>query len=132
MWHDRDAGEVVARPDLLGDVVIARKDAGTSYHIAVVVDDSAQSVTDVVRGLDLFPSTHIHRLLQALLGLPVPRYWHHPLVVDVDGARLAKRKFSPSLASLREAGVDPVDLIAGLRRGQLPPGYRLSADHPDT
>ncbi len=128
LWADRTAGEVVARPDLMGDVVIARKDAGTSYHMAVVIDDAWQNVTDVVRGVDLFSSTHIHRLLQALLDLPVPRYWHHPLVVDAAGSRLAKRKSSLSLAALRDSGVDPVSLVTGLRAGQLPLGYRLSTD----
>ncbi|MFM7027514.1 MAG: tRNA glutamyl-Q(34) synthetase GluQRS [Chakrabartia sp.] len=125
-WHDSRSGEVVAHPQLLGDVVLARKDAGTSYHIAVVVDDAAQQVTDVVRGRDLFDSTHIHRLLQALLGLPTPRYHHHPLVLDKDGLRLAKRRNSPSLADLRAQGIDPQGLMRGLRAGLLPDGLRLS------
>jgi glutamyl-Q tRNA(Asp) synthetase len=82
-------------------------------------------VTDVVRGTDLFASTPIHRLLQALLGLPTPRYHHHPLIGGDDGARLAKRKQSPSIAALRSAGVDPLRLIDGMRRGVFPVGFGL-------
>ncbi|WP_156680168.1 tRNA glutamyl-Q(34) synthetase GluQRS [Sphingomonas profundi] len=114
-WHDAAAGAVAARPDLLGDVVLARKDAPASYHLAVTVDDAAQEVTDVVRGIDLFESTHAHRLLQALLGLPTPRYHHHPLIAGPDGRRLAKRDGAPALAALRAAGADPVALLADLR-----------------
>jgi glutamyl/glutaminyl-tRNA synthetase len=117
---------IMAQPELLGDVVIARKDAGTSYHIAVVVDDAAQGVTDVVRGQDLFEATHIHRLLQALLGLPVPLYHHHRLILDAGGERLAKRRNSETLADLQARGADPIALVAGLRRGALPPGYRFA------
>lgn len=124
-WHDADQGWVTTDPACLGDVVLARKDAGTSYHIAVVVDDAWQGVTDIVRGRDLFEATHVHRVLQALLNLPVPRYHHHDLVCDIDGERLAKRRNSPSLASLRAAGCDPQDLVAGLRLGQMPPGFGL-------
>src|SRR3546814_7715264 len=76
---------------MFGDVVLARKDAPASYHLAVTVDDAAQGITDVARGEDLFAATHVHRLLQALLGLPTPRYHHHPLVTDAAGRRLAKR-----------------------------------------
>lgn len=126
IWEDEVAGLVNAAPELLGDVVIARKDAGTSYHIAVVVDDGWQGVTDIVRGVDLFESTHVHRLLQALLGLPTPRYHHHRLLLDASGTRLAKRRASPTIASLREAGVDPKQLMAGMRRGVFPAGYALS------
>lgn len=114
-WHDALAGEVAARPERHGDVVIARKDLGTSYHLAVTIDDAAQGVTDVVRGQDLFDATHVHRLLQALLGLPTPRYRHHPLMTGPDGARLAKRRDAPSLASMRAAGADPRALVADLR-----------------
>lgn len=126
-WHDAQAGPVEAAPHLLGDVVLARKDAGTSYHMAVVVDDAAQGVTDVVRGQDLRLSTHIHRLLQALLTLQTPRYWHHALVLDGEGERLAKRRHSPTLAALRDKGVDPRALVDALRAGRLPDGYSLSA-----
>jgi glutamyl-Q tRNA(Asp) synthetase len=123
-----DAGEEVhADPQAFGDVVIARKDAPTSYHLSVVVDDAAQGVTDVVRGRDLHASTHIHRLLQGLLGLPSPRYHHHPLLTDAAGRRLAKRTGAPTLASLREAGVDPGKLADDLLMGFLPAGYSATA-----
>ncbi len=114
-WHDARAGTVVATPAIHGDVVLARKDAPTSYHLAVTVDDAAQGVTDVVRGQDLFAATHVHRLLQALLDLPVPRYHHHKLLLDDNGERLAKRAGSPTLASMRADGVDARELVARLR-----------------
>lgn len=114
-WDDEQAGAVVARPEVHGDVVLARKDAPTSYHLAVTVDDAAQGISDVVRGRDLFEATHVHRLLQALLGLPTPRYHHHGLLTDADGNRLAKRAGAPSLASMREDGADPAAILAQLR-----------------
>jgi glutamyl-Q tRNA(Asp) synthetase len=117
-WWDQTRRRVTATPEVHGDVVIARKDAPTSYHLAVVIDDAAQAITDVVRGRDLFEATHIHRLLQALLGLPTPRYHHHALLTDADGRRLAKRDGAPTLAGMREAGVDPVVLAARLRAGE--------------
>lgn len=104
VWCDRLAGEVRAAPGDLGDVVLARKDIGTSYHVAVVVDDALQGVNLVTRGEDLFDSTHVHRLLQSLLGLPVPEYLHHALVTDDAGKRFAKRDQSVTLRALREAG----------------------------
>src|SRR5688572_13452602 len=119
-WTDAGAGEVVARPGTFGDVVIARKDAPASYHLAVTVDDAAQGISDIVRGRDLFASTHVHRLLQALLDLPVPIYHHHPLIVDTEGRRLAKRDGAPTLADLRASGIDPAELVGGVRSGQLP------------
>jgi glutamyl-Q tRNA(Asp) synthetase len=106
-WHDSQAGEVTATPQAFGDVVLARKDAPTSYHLAVVHDDALQGVTDVVRGEDLFAATHVHRLLQALLGMPTPRYHHHGLIRDAAGKRLAKRDRAATLAELRAAGVSP-------------------------
>ncbi|WP_051013990.1 tRNA glutamyl-Q(34) synthetase GluQRS [Pararhodospirillum photometricum] len=109
-WHDATAGEVEATPLLFGDVVLARKDTPTSYHLAVTVDDAAQGVTDVVRGRDLFEATHVHRLLQALLGLPTPRYHHHALLVGPDGKRYAKRDQSLTLAALRAAGERAEDI----------------------
>lgn len=127
-WEDAHAGRVTARPDLLGDVVIARKDAATSYHMAVTVDDAAQGVTDIVRGQDLFAATHIHRLLQALLGLPVPHYHHHALIIGADGERLAKRRQSPTVDALRAAGYDPAALVSDLRRGVFPAGFALQQD----
>lgn len=114
-WDDEEAGLVAAQPEVHGDVVLARKDAPTSYHLAVTVDDAAQGISDVVRGRDLFEATHVHRLLQALLGLPTPRYHHHGLLTDADGSRLAKRAGSPSLASMRENGADPAAILTQLR-----------------
>ncbi len=121
-WHDAAAGRVVADPLAQGDVVLARKDAPASYHLAVTVDDAAQGVSDVVRGADLFAATHVHRLLQALLGLPTPRYHHHDLLVDAQGRRLAKRNGALSLAQLRAAGQDGARLAQLLRSGALPIG----------
>jgi glutamyl-Q tRNA(Asp) synthetase len=105
-----EAGHVMARPQMFGDVVLARKDTPASYHLAVVVDDAAQGVTLVTRGLDLLPATHLHRLLQALLGLPAPRYRHHRLITDVAGKRLAKRDHATALRTLRERSVRPEDI----------------------
>lgn len=110
-----------ARP--WGDVVIARKDARASYHLAVVVDDADQGVTDIVRGRDLLPATDVHHVLQQLLDLPVPRYHHHPLVTGPDGNRLAKRDGATALAGLREQGVDGRMLADRLRTGFLPIGF---------
>lgn len=123
-WHDADAGIVRADPLAQGDVVIARKDAPASYHLAVTVDDAAQGVTEVIRGQDLVAATDIHVLLQRLLGLPTPGYRHHPLLVDRDGRRLAKRHGAPALATLREAGDDGAALADRLRAGIgfMPPG----------
>jgi len=120
-----DGATVLAAPETLGDVVLARKDAPASYHLAVTVDDADQGVTDVVRGRDLFASTHVHRLLQALLELPVPQYHHHGLLTDADGNRLAKRHGAPTLADLRNGGMDPAALVDALRHGQMPAGYSL-------
>ncbi|MDQ0839531.1 tRNA glutamyl-Q(34) synthetase GluQRS [Sphingomonas faeni] len=116
-WHDAAAGWIVADPLAQGDVVLARKDAPASYHLAVTLDDAAQGVTDVVRGVDLFAATDVHRVLQALLELPVPSYHHHPLVVDAAGRRLAKRDGALSLAEMRAGGEDGATLAARLRRG---------------
>ena len=104
------AGEHMARPDLMGDVVLARKDLGVAYHLAAVVDDAAQSITHIIRGEDLFASTHIHRLLQALLDLPTPIYRHHKLILGPDGKRYAKRDQSVTLRALRAAGKSPEDV----------------------
>jgi glutamyl-Q tRNA(Asp) synthetase len=126
-WHDAIAGEVAVDALAQGDVVLARKDAPASYHLAVTVDDAAQGVTDVVRGVDLFEATHVHRLLQALLGLPSPRYHHHPLLTGPDGRRLAKRHGAPALSALREAGTDGIALAESLRAGQLPAGFAAAS-----
>ena len=121
-WHDAVAGEIIADPAAAGDVVLARKDAPASYHLAVTVDDAAQGVTDVVRGIDLFAATHVHRLLQGLLDLATPDYHHHPLVTDAEGRRLAKRTGAPSLADLRAGGSDPATIVASIRAGRAPVG----------
>ena len=122
-WHDEHLGWVVAQPAAHGDVVLARKDAPASYHLAVTIDDAAQGVTDVVRGVDLVPATDVHRLLQALLGLPTPAYYHHPLLTDAAGKRLAKRDGAPALAEMRAAGRDGRAIADGLRAGRLPLGF---------
>jgi glutamyl-Q tRNA(Asp) synthetase len=111
-WEDEARGHVTAEPDLLGDVVLARKDTPTSYHLAVTVDDALQGVTLVTRGVDLFMATHIHRLLQALLDLPTPRYRFHKLLTDASGKRFAKRDKSLTLRALREAGCRPDEVRA--------------------
>jgi glutamyl-Q tRNA(Asp) synthetase len=103
-WTDRGRGVFTAQPAVFGDVVLARKDTPASYHLAVVVDDALQGITLVTRGEDLLEATHLHRLLQALLGLPVPEWWHHRLITDENGKRLAKRDDARSLRSLRAAG----------------------------
>jgi glutamyl-Q tRNA(Asp) synthetase len=112
------AGLVTAAPQTWGDVVLARKEVPTSYHLAVVVDDALQGVTDVVRGEDLFWSTGIHRLLQVLLGLPEPNYHHHRLILDDDGRKLSKSTQATSLRELRAAGAGAVDIrrMVGLGR----------------
>ena len=114
-WHDAHAGWQQAAPQRLGDIVIARRDVGTAYALAVVVDDAAQGVTDVVRGVDLFEATHSQRLLQALLKLPTPRYHHHALILGRDGRRLAKRDAGETLAAWRDAGHSAAALIASLK-----------------
>jgi len=109
-WVDRGRSEVAAEPAVFGDVVLARKDTPTSYHLAVTLDDALQGVTLVTRGEDLFPATHIHRLLQALLDLPVPEWHHHGLLTDAAGKRLAKRHDPLTIRALREAGRSPAEV----------------------
>ncbi len=109
-WTDRDKGTVIATPEIFGDVVLARKDTPSSYHLAVTVDDHMQGVSLVTRADDLFPATHVHRLLQALLRLETPEYHHHPLLSSADGERLAKRNDSETIGSLREAGRTPEEV----------------------
>ena len=115
-WDESGTGETVADPAAWGDVVLARKDAPTSYHLAVIVDDAAQGVTDVVRGRDLLHATSVHRVLQVLLGLPAPRYHHHRLVLDTDGRKLSKSTRATGLRELRAQGLTPSDIrgLAGL------------------
>jgi glutamyl-Q tRNA(Asp) synthetase len=107
VWTDRERGSFQAKPNVFGDVVLARKDTPASYHLAVVVDDALQGITLVTRGEDLLEATHLHRLLQELLGLPVPEWRHHRLITDENGKRLAKRDDARSLRSLRAAGWTP-------------------------
>jgi glutamyl-Q tRNA(Asp) synthetase len=112
-----ESGIVAAAPERWGDVVLGRKELPTSYHISVVVDDARQGVTDVVRGQDLFWSTSVHRILQALLGLPAPLYHHHRLILDVDGRKLSKSTRATALRELRAAGVT----VSEIRRMIGPP-----------
>ncbi len=111
-FHDLRSGIHVVNPSLLGDVVLARKDIGCAYHLAVVVDDAFQLISHVTRGDDLLTATHVHRILQAILGLPEPIYLHHPLVLDEHGQRLAKRSDAQAIATLRAAGRSPAELIS--------------------
>lgn len=119
-FHDLNFGTIAVNPNLLGDVVLARKDIGTAYHLAVVVDDAFQQITHVTRGEDLLSSTHVHRLLQALLELPQPVYLHHPLVLDARGKRLAKRSDAQAIATLRDAGLSPAEVL-----GQTDPWFQI-------
>lgn len=112
-FKDKIHGTIDTVPGLLGDVVLARKDIGTSYHLAVVVDDAFQQITHVTRGEDLLPSTHVHRMLQALLDFPEPEYLHHPLITDDQGRRLAKRNQDQTIRSLRDRGTTAAEIFAG-------------------
>lgn len=109
---DGETGLVAARPERWGDVMLSRPDAPASYHLAVVLDDAAQGITDVVRGQDLFHATAVHRLLQALFGLPEPRYRHHGLVPGPDGKKLSKSNRDTGIAAYREKGASPADIRA--------------------
>ena len=122
-WREADGAGFTASPDQIGDAILARKDAPASYHLSCVVDDSAAGVTLVVRGADLRPSTPIQRLLQTLLGVAAPAYLHHALVTHADGRRLAKRDLAPTLAAMRDAGIDGPALAADLLDGKLPLGF---------
>lgn len=124
-WFDEIRGKQRARPEQFGDVVLLRKDEPASYHLAATVDDAADGVTLVTRGMDLFAATHIHRLLQALLELPVPVWHHHPLLLDQTGTKLAKRRSSPSLADRRRAGEEGAILANALRAHRFPAGITL-------
>ncbi|MFO6446817.1 tRNA glutamyl-Q(34) synthetase GluQRS [Erythrobacter sp. NE805] len=118
-WEDALAGTQQVDLSGLGDVVLVRKDLPASYHLAVTLDDAADGVTLVTRGADLFAASHVHRSLQALLGLPVPRWHHHPLLLGEDGEKLAKRRGSPALAERRAAGEDGRMLAQQMRLQQL-------------
>ena len=125
-WTEEDGARFEARTDDIGDAILARKDAPASYHLSCVVDDAASGVTLVVRGADLRPSTPVQRLLQSLLGLPEPRYLHHPLVTHEGGRRLAKRDLAPTLAAMREAGVNGPALANALIQAKVPLGFALA------
>lgn len=112
IWHDINQGDQICQPRLIGDVILARKDFPASYHLAVVIDDAAQGITHVTRGMDLFPASALHRCLQALLQLPIPIWAHHPLIADEQGKRLAKRDHARSIQELRRAGYQAQDLLA--------------------
>ena len=111
-WTDDVRGKIAAAPEKFGDLVLARKETPTSYHLACTLDDAAQDVSLVTRGEDLFESTHVHRLLQALLGLPTPRYRHHRLLTDASGRKFSKRDQAPTLRALRESGKTADDMRA--------------------
>ena len=125
-WTEDDGRRFEGRAEDIGDAILARKDAPASYHLSCVVDDAASGVTLVVRGADLRPSTPVQRLLQTLLGLPEPRYLHHALVTHQDGRRLAKRDHAPTLAAMRQAGVDGPALAADLLRANVPLGFAFA------
>jgi glutamyl-Q tRNA(Asp) synthetase len=127
VWEDRIAGSVIAAPRELSDVVLVRKDLPASYHLAVVIDDAADGVTLVTRGQDLFSSTHVHRVLQELLDLPVPLYLHHGLILGDDGEKLAKSRNSPALADRRRAGEDGRALAEQLREMRMKAGTGSTA-----
>ena len=111
-WEEDGCGTMTVNPEQLSDVVLARKDTPTSYHLAVTVDDALQGVTLVTRGADLFMATHVHRVLQALLDLPTPLYRHHRLLTDASGKRFAKRDKALTLRALRESGKTPAEVRA--------------------
>ena len=124
-WTEDDGNSFSSAPAELDDVILARKHAPAAYHLACVVDDAASGVNLVVRADDLRPSTPIQRLLQMLLGLPEPTYLHHRIVTHDDGRRLAKRDLAPTLAAMRESGVDGLVLARDLQQDLLPSGFRL-------
>ncbi|NBC95956.1 MAG: tRNA glutamyl-Q(34) synthetase GluQRS [Deinococcus-Thermus bacterium] len=111
-WHEVGEGRIAVDPGVNGDVVMARKEVATSYHLSVVVDDADQAITLVTRGRDLIHATHVHRLLQALLDLPAPDYAHHRLLTDADGERLAKRADAFALRGYRAQGLAPAEVWA--------------------
>jgi glutamyl-Q tRNA(Asp) synthetase len=132
VWVDQLAGPQTATPETFGDVVLLRKDEPASYHLAATLDDAMQAITLVTRGCDLFLSTHVHRLLIALLVLPVPVWNHHALLVEPDGRKLAKRRGSPGLRELRLAGVDGLALAKALREERFAAGISLGHGVGDT
>jgi glutamyl-Q tRNA(Asp) synthetase len=125
-WRETDGSRFTATPADIGDVLLARKDAPAAYHLACVVDDAASGIDIVARGADLRPSTPVQRLLQALLGLPEPTYLHHAMIAHADGRRLAKRDRAPTLAALRQDGIDGRALAADLLAAKLPLGFAFT------
>ncbi len=123
IWHDMAGGAHTANAAAHGDIVLARRDAPTSYHLSSTIDDAEMGISHVVRGHDLLDATDVHRLLQALLTLPTPIYQHHALIGDAMGRRLAKRDGAAGLTAMRDAGVDGLRLAADLIDGKLPLGY---------
>lgn len=123
-WEDLDRGVQTAMPEIFGDVVIARKDIPTSYHLACTWDDALQGVTLVTRGEELFAATHVHRLLQHLLDLPTPRYRHHGLVLGRDGRKLSKRDRAFDIGALRKVGFSPTQ-VADMALARAPIPYNL-------
>ncbi|MCJ2179963.1 tRNA glutamyl-Q(34) synthetase GluQRS [Novosphingobium album (ex Hu et al. 2023)] len=127
-WVDETAGPQAATPAIFGDVVLLRKDLPASYHLAATLDDAADGITLITRGMDLFPASHLHRLLQALLGLPVPVWHHHGLLVEANGKKLAKRRGSSSLGDRRRAGENGRVIADALRAHRFPAGISLSGN----
>ncbi|MEM8918384.1 MAG: tRNA glutamyl-Q(34) synthetase GluQRS [Pseudomonadota bacterium] len=127
-WHDQRLGTQPVDSELLGDVILQPRDVPVSYHLAVTLDDAADGISHVVRGEDLLASTHVHRILQGLLDLPVPDYWHHPLLLDKTGRKLSKSRKSASLAVLRDQGICGQTLVNDLRKKTFPVGITLSKD----
>ena len=121
-WIDLIAGKQSGDPQQFGDIVLWRKDAPASYHLASVLDDAMDGISHIVRGKDLFAYTAVHRVLQKLLNLPEPVYWHHPLLLDPQGDKLAKSRLSEPLSVLRDNGVEGPELVEQLRQGLLPLG----------
>ncbi len=128
VWQDELVGALIADPRMFGDVVLVRKDEPASYHLAATLDDATDGVTLVTRGADLFTASHVHRVLQALLDLPVPLWHHHELLLDENGEKLAKRRGSASLSDMRVSGEDGHELANRLRAGNLPAGISLSGN----
>jgi glutamyl-Q tRNA(Asp) synthetase len=124
-WTEQNGGQFQSKASDIGDAILARKDAPAAYHLSCVVDDAFSDVTMVVRGADLRASTPVQRLLQELLGLREPTYLHHALITHEDGRRLAKRDLAPTLAAMRDDGVDGPALVQELLSGDLPSGFRL-------
>ncbi len=127
-WTDLAAGKQAADPALFGDVILWRKDTPASYHLAATLDDHADGISHVVRGRDLFAYTAVHILLQKLLGLLQPVYWHHDLLADASGEKLGKSRGSAALAMLRAEGADGQKITNDLRQGKLPLGISLTTD----